>query len=149
VSQSVEACIRQPAEVVRPGQHVELEVIVLLEVRDQIAAAVDVGALQLHRGAVTDRGVEVGECGVKRVVASCALQHRVAREPHAAAAGVCGGAAELVARLHDHHGQPFAGGRVRADQATTGSGDDDVSLVIPRRHAFTLTGNAPRRHQYR
>ena len=141
--------MRQPSEVVGPRQDVEVEVRILFEVGDQVATSVDVCALQLHRGAVTDRGVEIGERGVERVVRSGATQDRVAGEPHAAAAGVCGGAAELVAGLHDHDRQPFAGGRVRADQATTGSSDDDVSLVIPRRHAFTLTGGAPRRHQYR
>jgi hypothetical protein len=45
---------------------------------------------------------------------------------------------ELVSGLHDHDGQPFAGGGVRADQATTGAGHDDVGFVVPGRHAFTM-----------
>jgi len=138
VSQSVETGVRQSAVVVRPGQHVELEVSILLEVRDQIAAAVHVGALQLHRCAIADRGVEVGKCGIEGVVASCALQRRVAGKPHPPSAGVGGGAPELISGLHDHDGQPFAGGGVRADQATTGAGHYDVGFVVPGRHAFTM-----------
>ena len=72
------------------------------EVSNQLAAAVHVGARQLHGSAVADRGVEVGERVVEGVVRAGPRQHRITGEPHAPAAGVCGGAAEQVAGLHDH-----------------------------------------------
>jgi len=140
VSHAVAARVGQPAVVVRPGQHVELEVIVLLEVTDQVAAAVHVGALKLHRSAIADCGVVVGEGGVEGVVRSGSTQHRIAGEPHAPASGVCGRAAELVAGLDHHDGKPFARRGVRADQPTTGSGDDHVGFVVP--HALSVNSHA-------
>ena len=103
VAHAVAARLRCVAEVIRPRQHGEFEgariIRVGLEVVDQRRAAAHVGLLKVARGALAHHGVEVGQRRVDGVIAPGAAQHGVARKPHAAAPGIGGGAAELLAGL--------------------------------------------------
>jgi hypothetical protein len=90
-------------KIVRPGQRDEAEAVVLLQIFDERAALRHIGALKLALCAITDDGVEIRQCLLDGIVGARADQGRIAREPHAAAAGVGGGAAELVRRFDHSH----------------------------------------------
>ena len=127
---SIQTCLRRGAEVVRPRQHGELEVLVGLQIVDESGTATDVGFLQFPGCAVTDDRVEVGQRLLDGVVAAGPAENGVARKPHPAAAGVGGGAAEFVGCLQQSHRQAFPGRGVRPGEAAAGARDYHVDRLV-------------------
>jgi hypothetical protein len=130
VPHPVESGARRLTEVVRPRQDGEFEGPVGFQVVDERRAAPDVGLLELGRGPLADDRPEIRQRRIDRVVAAGPLEHGVAGEPHAAAAGIGGRAAELVGGFQHGHREPFPGSGVRAGDAATGTGDDHVDGLI-------------------
>ncbi|AFS16170.1 Hypothetical protein MIP_06195 [Mycobacterium intracellulare subsp. intracellulare MTCC 9506] len=134
VALAVEARLGRLAVVVGPRQRHELQVRVGLQVLDQRRAAADVGFLQLARGAIADHGAVVGERVLDGVVGAGAQQHRIAREPHAATAGIRRGATEFRGGLDQEHVEAFARRGVRAGHAAAArSRDQYVAFGRPVR----------------
>lgn len=133
VAHPIQSGAWRASEVVGPGQHLEREGVVGLEVLDQSGSATNVGVRHLARRPVADHGVEVRQCLSDGVVDACAAQHRVAREPHSTAAGECRRPTELVTCLDQRDGQAFACRGVRAGDAATRADDDHVDGLAPAR----------------
>ncbi len=128
----VASLLRKRPKIVGPGQHRELQQLVLLEVVDQRRPTAHVGLLQRTRGAVADHRRVVLQSILDGVVDAGTLQNSVAREPHSPATGVCGGAAELLGGFHKYDVKALPRRGVRTGHpARSRSDDQNFGVLIP------------------